>query len=76
MRKFVIYNLKDMVWTRKYDTPKGNQRRSLTQPETTRKQPFELTEIQYDLIKDKIARTEHVDYNTDIGWKFMNEYDL
>ena len=45
MRKFVIYNLKDMVWTRKYDTPKGNQRRSLTQPETTRKQPFELTEI-------------------------------
>ena len=65
-----------MVWTRKYDTPKGNQLRSLTQPENTRKQPFELSEIQYDLIKYKIARTEHVDYNTDIGWKFMNEYDL
>ena len=34
--------------------------------------PFKLTDIEYDQIKDEIARMEHVEYNTSVGRKFMN----
>ena len=46
--------------TQKRDFPQGSFLRSLTQPGITRQRNFELTDIEYDLINDELARIEHV----------------
>ena len=56
--------------------PKGNFLRSLTQPKIKRQRPFELTEIEYYLIKDAIASMECVDYNNAVGRNVMNIDDI
>ena len=47
-----IPNIDVKVWTRKSDLPQVNLLRSLTQPKITRQRPFELTDLEYDKIKD------------------------
>ena len=58
-------------WTCKSELPQGNFLSFLTQPKITRRRPFELTEIYYDLIKDEISRIEHVEYFTAVGITVM-----
>ena len=41
----------------------------------TIQRPFELTDIEYDMIKYEIARMVNVDYNTAIVQNVINEYD-
>ena len=71
-----ITNLDSTVGTWKSKLPQGNLLRSLTQPGITRHTPFELTDIKYDQIKDKIIRMECVEYNTAIGRNVMNVDDI
>ena len=47
-----IPNIDVKVWTRKSDLPQVNLLRFLTQPKITRQRPFELTDLEYDKIKD------------------------
>ena len=61
MRTVSIPNIDVKVWTQKFYLPQGNTLCSVTQPKITRQRPFELTHIEYNLIKDKIARMEHVE---------------
>ena len=56
MRKFSIPTIEVTVWNRKNEFQLGYYLRSLTQPEITRQIPFELIDIEYDIIKDKISR--------------------
>ena len=48
----------------------------LTQPEIIRKRYFKFTDIEYDIIKDGIARVERVEYNTAAGRNVMNVDDI
>ena len=52
MRKIAIPNIDVKVWTRKNELPRGNYLRSLTKPVIRRQRSFELTNIDYDQIKD------------------------
>ena len=61
MNTVSIPNLDIEVWTRKRDSTQGNFLCSLTQTQITRQRPFKLTDIDYDLIKDEIARVERVE---------------
>ena len=54
----------------------GNFPRSLTQNSITRQIPFDLTYIDYDQIKDDIARMARVEYNTSIRRNVMNVDDI
>ena len=56
MYTVAIPNLEVKVWTRKRELTQKNFLRYLTQPEITRQRPFKLTDIEYDIIKDEIAR--------------------
>ena len=47
-----IPNLDVNVWNQKIDLQQGNFPCSLTQPEITRQIPFEITYIEYELIKN------------------------
>ena len=47
-----IPNLGVRVWNRKSELPQRNLLRCLTQPKISRQRPFELTYIEYDIIKD------------------------
>ena len=76
MNTITIPNLDVKVWTRKSELPQGNFLRSLTQPKISRQIPFKLIEIEYDLIKDKIARMECVEYNTAAGINVMDVDDI
>ena len=60
----------------KSEFPQGNFLRSLTQPEITRQRPFELTNIEYDQIKDEISRVWHVDCNPEIRINVMTFDDI
>ena len=62
--------------TRKIELPQGDFLRFLPQPKNTRQRPFEHTDIEYDRIKDEIARMGHVDYKTDIGRNVINVDDI
>ena len=46
MRKIANPNHEIKAWTQKSDLPQGNSLRYLKQPETTRKRPLELTDIE------------------------------
>ena len=48
----------------------------LTQPKVTRQGNFKLADIEYDIIKDKIASMECVEYNTFFGRNVMNVDDI
>ena len=61
-----IPNLYVKVWTQKSELPQENFLCSITQPNISRQGPFELTDIEYDIIKDEISRMELVEYNTDV----------
>ena len=76
MKKVAIPNLDIQVFNRESDLPQGNFLRSLTQPKITRQRHFKLTDIEYDRIKNKIARMEHADYNTDIKINVLNVDDM
>ena len=54
----------------------GNFPRSLTQNSITRQIYFELKYIDYDKIKDEIARMARVEYNTSIRRNVMNVDDI
>ena len=69
-------NIDIKVFNRKSEFPQSNFLRSLTEPEITRKIPFKLTYVEYDRIKDEMARMEHVDYNIDIKINIMNVDDI
>ena len=71
-----ITNIDVAFWTYKIKYHRVNICFPLTQPTITRQLRFELTNIDYDQIKDEIASMERVDFSTDIGSNFMNEYDL
>ena len=76
MNTVAIPNIDFKVWTRKSKFPPGNYLCSLTPTKITRQIPFELTDIDYDLRKDEIARMESIEYNTAIGRNFMNVDDI
>ena len=60
----------------KNEFPQGNNYlRSLIQTAITIQRPFELTDIEYDMIKYEIARMVNVYYNTAIVQNVINEYD-
>ena len=61
MNAVAVPNLEVKVWTHKTELPQGNFLRSLIQPKITSQRTFELTEIEYDLIKYEIARLERVE---------------
>ena len=73
---FDIPNIDVKVWTSKSDFPQGSFLRSSTQPEIKRQRPFELTDIEYDIIKYEIERVRHAEYNTYIGRNFINVDDI
>ena len=73
---FYIPNIDVNVWTRKSEFPQDNFLNFLTKPEITRQRPFELTDIDYDLIKDEILRMECVDYNNASGINIINVNDI
>ena len=52
MNTVAIPNIDFKVWTRKSKFPPGNYLCSLTPTKITRQRPFELIDIDYDLIKD------------------------
>ena len=56
--------------------PKRNFLRSFTQPGITILRPFELTDIDYDLINYEIASMERVEYNIYVGINVMNIDDI
>ena len=58
--KVAIPNLYIKVWTRKSDPPQGNLLHPLIQSEITRQRSVELTDIEYDQIKDEISRMERI----------------
>ena len=66
MRKVDIYNLGVKVWAWKNELSQGNHLYHLTHTEITRQRTSELTETEYDWIKNGIYRMERVKYNTDI----------
>ena len=76
MNTAAIPNLYVIVWTCKSEFPQGNFLNSLTEPEINRPKPFEPTDIEYDRIRDEIARMEHVDYSTSIRINVMNFDDI
>ena len=76
MNIVAIPNIDVKVWTWKREFPQGDFLHSLTQPKITRQRPFELTDIEYDLIKDKIPNMERVEYNTDVGINVINVDDI
>ena len=76
MNKFDITDIYVKVCTQRSEIKKGNFLRSLTPPKTTRQRPFELPDIEYDLIKDEITGMECVDYNTSVGRNVMNVDDI
>ena len=57
MNTVAITNLEVKVWTRKSELPQGNFLHSLTPPKITRLRPFELTDTEYDIIRDENERT-------------------
>ena len=71
-----IPNIGIKVSNRRSKLPKRNFLRSLTQPRILIQRTFKLTDIEYDQIKDKTTRMEHVDYNIDIKINVMNVYDM
>ena len=71
-----IKNIDVKVVNRKSELPQGNFLPSLTQRKITRQRPFELTDIEYDQIKEEISRIECVEYNTSIRRTFMNFDDI
>ena len=76
MTTVAIPNLDVKVWTHKSGFPQENLLLSLTQPKITRQIKFELTNIDYNIIKDEISRIERVEYNTAVVSNFMNVYDI
>ena len=76
MRTVAIPNIDVKVWNRKRLLTQGNFLHSLKQPKITRQRPFELTDIKYDRIKDRITRMEHVKYNTAIRRNDKNVDDI
>ena len=50
--------------------------RSLTKLEIKIPRPFEITDIEYNLMKDEIESMECVEYNTSTGINVMNIYDI
>ena len=66
MRTVAISSIDVKVCTQKSNSTQGNFLRYLTQPKIIRQIPFELTDIEYDQIKDEIERMERVISNTDI----------
>ena len=56
-----IPNLDVKIWIRKSEFPQGNLLCSLAQPEMMRQRTLEITDIEYDLIKDKISRIKRVE---------------
>ena len=59
IRKVSIPNIDIKVWTRKSELLLGNYLHYLTQPESTRQKPIELTGIEYDQIKDEFSSVPH-----------------
>ena len=49
---------------------------SLTPSWITRQIPFEITDLEYDISRDKIASMECFEYNTAIGRNVMNVDDI
>ena len=76
MRTVAVPNINIKVWSRKNELPLWNYLRSLTQPKITRQRPFELTDIEYDIVKYQIASMERVEYNTSTGRNVMNVDDI
>ena len=66
-RKVYFTNLDVKFWTWKSEFPQGYFLCSLTQPKITRQRPFEITDIEYDVINDSIETMERVEYNTSGG---------
>ena len=75
MSTVAIPNIDIKVWTRTSEFLVGNYQYSLTQHEIIRQIIFELMEIQYDRIKDRITRMEHAEYDTSMGRNVMNVDD-
>ena len=61
---------------RKSDFSQGGFLHFLTQPKITRQRPFEITDIEYDVINDSIETMERVEYNTSGGWNVLNFHDI
>ena len=76
MNTVAIKNIDVKVWTQKGEFLQGNFLRSLTIPEITRQRTFELTDIEYEQIRDEIIRTERIEYNTSIIINLMNINDI
>ena len=72
MKTVAIPNTEIKVWTRESDSQQEYSLRYLTQPEITRQRNFDLTDIEYDLINNLIARMECVEYITASGRNMMN----
>ena len=72
MRKDAIINIDIKIWTWKTELPQGNLLCSLTQAGITIQRPFKLTDIDYDQIRDEIARMECVYNNNAIVRSVMN----
>ena len=56
MNTVAIKNIDVKVWTQKGEFLQRNFLRSLTKPEITRQRTFELTDIEYEQIRDEITR--------------------
>ena len=76
MNTVAISNIEVKVWTQKSELPQGSFLRSLIQPKITRQIHVELTDIDYDLIKDEILRMECVYYNNASGINIINVNDI
>ena len=61
LRKTAIPYLYIIFWTRNSEFPQRHFLCSLTQPEITRQRDLELTDIEYDQIKDEISMMERVE---------------
>ena len=55
MNTVYIPNIDVKVWTHRSEFPQDNFLGSLTQTKISIQRPFELTDIDYDQIKDEIA---------------------
>ena len=71
-----IQNIYIKFWTHKSEFPLVNYLCSLTKTKITRQRTFELMGIEYDQIKDEIARMGLVDYNTYIVIKNLYFDDI
>ena len=76
MRTFDVPNSDIKVWTYKSELPPGTWICSLTQPEITRQITFEVTDIEYDLMKDENPGKECVEYHTAIERNTTNVDDI